>query len=104
MDHQDAAARIRALAGDRPPRVGLILGSGLGELAEAIESSSDIGYSDLPGFPAPTVAGHEGRLRLGAWSGRRLRVFRVDFIFTKDMTFNNWPCRSVHFGRPVAKR
>ena len=43
MGHQDAAARIRALAGDRPPRIGLILGSGLGELAESIESSSDVG-------------------------------------------------------------
>ena len=97
MDHQDAAARIRALAGDRPPRVGLILGSGLGELAEAIESSSDIGYSDLPGV----MKAGSG---LGLGQGRRLRVFRVDFIFTKDMIFNNWPCRSVHFGRPVAKR
>ena len=37
MGHQDAAAQIRALAGDRPPRVGLILGSGLGGLAESSE-------------------------------------------------------------------
>ena len=69
MDHQEAAARIRALAGDKPPRVGLILGSGLGGLAELIESTSDIGYSDLSGFPLTTVSGHEGRLRLGTWSG-----------------------------------
>ena len=81
MGHQDAAAQIRALAGDRPPRVGLILGSGLGGLAESIESFSDVGYSDLPGFPVPTVSGHEGRLRLGTWSGVPVACLQGRFHF-----------------------
>ena len=81
MDHQDAADRIRALAGNALPRVGLILGSGLGELAESIESSSDVSYSDLPGFPVPTVSGHKGRLRLGTWSGMPVACLQGRFHF-----------------------
>jgi len=69
MDHQAAANRIRSLADTSPPRVGLILGSGLGELVESVSSLSNTSYKDLPGFPEPTITGHEGQLRLGEWSG-----------------------------------
>ena len=56
---------VRARAPDFVPRVGLILGSGLGGFADAIESAAVIDYRDLPDFPRPSVEGHGGRLVLG---------------------------------------
>ncbi|MBU0455920.1 MAG: purine-nucleoside phosphorylase [Pseudomonadota bacterium] len=51
------------------PKVGIILGSGLGPLADQIEQSVPIPYEDLPHFPESTVAGHSGTLVLGTLSG-----------------------------------
>ena len=51
------------------PRVALILGSGLGALAQKIEDAVSIPYADLSGFPRSTVAGHAGELVLGRLSG-----------------------------------
>ena len=59
----------------------MILGSGLGGLAESSESSSDVGYSALPGFPLNTVSGHEGRLRIGTWSGVSVACLQGRFHF-----------------------
>jgi purine-nucleoside phosphorylase len=52
------------------PRVAVILGTGLGGLADEIEAESIIPYSDIPGFPVPTVESHSGRLLLGHLSGQ----------------------------------
>jgi xanthosine phosphorylase len=51
------------------PRVGVILGSGLGGLAAAIEGATTIDYAELPGFPRSSVEGHAGRLVLGTLAG-----------------------------------
>ncbi|HJS43121.1 MAG TPA: purine-nucleoside phosphorylase [Gemmatimonadales bacterium] len=51
------------------PRVAIILGSGLGPLASEVQSAVRIGYSDIPGFPLPTVAGHKGELVAGMLEG-----------------------------------
>jgi purine-nucleoside phosphorylase len=51
------------------PRVGIVLGSGLGAVADAVEDPIAVGYEDLPGFPRPGVAGHAGRAVLGHLSG-----------------------------------
>lgn len=56
------------------PKIGLVLGSGLGGLVEAIEDSVSIPYSDLPGFPRPTVSGHSGALVIGTLSGTPVAV------------------------------
>ena len=64
-----AAVAARAVAGDFTPRVGLILGSGLGDVAKAIAETKTVSYRDLPGFPESTVEGHAGRLVLGNLSG-----------------------------------
>jgi xanthosine phosphorylase len=58
-------ARMPAFA----PRVGLILGSGLSGIADAIEGATALDYADLPGFPRPGVTGHAGRLVLGHFGG-----------------------------------
>jgi xanthosine phosphorylase len=51
------------------PRVGVVLGSGLGAAADAVSDPTVIDYADLPGFPRPTVAGHGGRAVLGEIAG-----------------------------------
>lgn len=66
-----AAARIRALAGGRSPRLAVILGSGLGSAAPALEGARALPYERIPGFPRTTVAGHRGRLTVGRLAARR---------------------------------
>ncbi|HEY7077079.1 MAG TPA: purine-nucleoside phosphorylase [Solirubrobacteraceae bacterium] len=51
------------------PRLGIVLGSGLGGLADALHEPASVPYADLPGFPAPGVAGHSGRVVLGTLAG-----------------------------------
>lgn len=55
------------------PTVGVILGSGLGQLVERMEDATAIDYCDVPHFPAPTVAGHAGRMVFG-------RIGKVDVV------------------------
>jgi xanthosine phosphorylase len=66
---EQAAAAVRAHAPKAAPRVGIVLGSGLGGLADRIEDAVAIPYADLPGFPRPGVHGHAGRLVLGRLGG-----------------------------------
>ena len=65
---REAAADLRAKA-PQPPRVALILGTGLGGLADRIATPTLIPYADIPRFPRSTVAGHAGRLVLGTLEG-----------------------------------
>ncbi|RUR12294.1 purine-nucleoside phosphorylase [Legionella sp. km772] len=51
------------------PKVGIVLGSGLGQFADELENASIIDYEELPGFPHVTVKGHGGKLILGYWQG-----------------------------------
>jgi len=67
---EQAAAVIQPrLPNDFKPTVAIILGSGLGPLAEEIEAVATIPYSDIPGFHISTVHGHQGRLIVGTWHG-----------------------------------
>ncbi len=52
------------------PEIGIILGTGLGGLAEVIEVESAVPYDTIPGFPISTVESHAGRLLLGRLAGR----------------------------------
>ncbi|MFT4014684.1 MAG: purine-nucleoside phosphorylase [Paracoccus sp. (in: a-proteobacteria)] len=69
----ELARLIKARAGDRAPEHALILGSGLGHLAQAVEGV-EIPYSDLPGFPHAGVSGHVPALVIGQLEGRRVAV------------------------------
>lgn len=51
------------------PRLGIVLGSGLGDLAESIEEATSIPFDELPGWPPPSAPGHAGRLILGRMEG-----------------------------------
>jgi xanthosine phosphorylase len=68
VSHTEAAAVMTERAGLRP-RVGVVLGSGLGAVADAVAEPTVIEYADLPGFPETTVAGHGGRAVLGTIGG-----------------------------------
>ncbi|MFN7223314.1 MAG: purine-nucleoside phosphorylase [Paracoccaceae bacterium] len=67
-------AIIRDRAGQDPVRLGLILGSGLGHLAGAVDGVT-IPYADLPGFPQAAVSGHNPNLVVGVLEGVRVAVF-----------------------------
>ena len=66
LDALEAAVRARS---DLVPRVGIVLGSGLGGLADDLEDAVAIPFADLPGWPAATAPGHVGRLLLGRIGG-----------------------------------
>lgn len=71
---QSIAARDpRVLAGGY---IGMVLGSGLGDFVEVLQDCIEIPYSDLEGFAAPTVAGHQGSLCIGTLSGKLILVMR----------------------------
>jgi purine-nucleoside phosphorylase len=58
------------------PRVGMILGTGLGPLADTVENPTTIPYGELPNWPISTVLGHEGRLVIGALEGQEVLVMQ----------------------------
>jgi purine-nucleoside phosphorylase len=61
----EAASIIAAARPGFKPKIGIILGSGLGPMAEDVAEATTFDYHDLPGFPQPSVEGHAGRLLLG---------------------------------------
>ena len=69
----EAVEIIRARAGAAPVALGLVLGSGLGHLADAVEGVA-IGYGELPGFPHAGVSGHQPGLVIGELEGVRVAV------------------------------
>ncbi|MCB5408996.1 purine-nucleoside phosphorylase [Pseudogemmobacter faecipullorum] len=72
-DGATLAGLIRARAGAFSPRLGLVLGSGLGHLADAVEGVA-IPYQDLPGFPQISVSGHNPHLYLGRLEGAEVAI------------------------------
>ena len=58
------------------PRVGVVLGSGLGAVADAVEDPVVVSYEELPGFPRPSVSGHAGQAVLGSIGGVPVAVFQ----------------------------
>lgn len=65
-----AAAVLRRRLGTLRPEIAIVLGSGLGGLAEVVEDAVVVPYGDLPGVPAPTVEGHAGEFVAGRLEGR----------------------------------
>jgi purine-nucleoside phosphorylase len=86
-----AVESILAHGGVRP-HVGLILGSGLGELADEIDDPTSVPYAEIPNFPVSTVPGHAGTLVLGSLDGTpvaamRGRVHFYEGYSLRDVTF-----------------
>jgi len=80
-DQIEQARAVVAARAEMAPRVGLILGSGLGALADELERATTIPYADIPGFHAPQVPGHRGELAVGLMEGQPLAVMRGRFHF-----------------------
>ena len=68
-------ARVRE-ASPLVPRLGLVLGSGLGSLADEIDERVEVPFEEMPGWPVPTVPGHSGRLILGLLRGLPVACLR----------------------------
>jgi purine-nucleoside phosphorylase len=56
--------------------VAIVLGTGLGNMAEAVEAPISIPYTDLPGFPKLTISGHDGRLVIGKLEGTNVAILQ----------------------------
>ena len=77
----ETARFIKSKTAQRNPRVAIVLGSGLGGVAEAITDSVDIPYQEIPNFVRSTVAGHSGKLILGSCGGIDVAVMNGRFHF-----------------------
>ncbi|MCK4800883.1 MAG: purine-nucleoside phosphorylase [Anaerolineales bacterium] len=77
------------------PEIGLILGSGLGQLSESIQDPTVIPYHDLPGWPLSTVEGHAGELVIGKLEGKDVLVMngRIHFYEGYEMSQVTLPIR-----------
>jgi purine-nucleoside phosphorylase len=76
LDALEAAVRART---DLVPEVGIVLGSGLGGLADDLEDPVAIPFAELPGWPAATAPGHVGRLLVGRLAGRPVVMLQGRF-------------------------
>jgi purine-nucleoside phosphorylase len=76
--HVSDFVRERFLRSETPVAA-IILGSGLGGLAQQIQDAESIEYGEIPGLAVPTVAGHEGRMIMGQLAGRRVVAFAGRF-------------------------
>lgn len=97
----DAARAAAALIRGRiavAPRVGIILGSGLGGIAATIDDAVRIPYRDVPGFPDATVVGHVGELVAGTLSGTPVVAFSGRFHMYEgyDAALAGFPVRVLH--------
>ncbi|MBZ0309254.1 MAG: purine-nucleoside phosphorylase [Anaerolineae bacterium] len=93
-DYEAAAALIRSRV-TVAPQVGLILGSGLGPLADTVEDAAIISVEDVPKWPQPTVEGHAGRLVVGMLEKKPVLVLqgRVHFYEGHSMQAVVFPIR-----------
>lgn len=81
LTHYDEAATYIRNHTRHTPTIGLVLGSGLGPLAEQIDAADKIPYSDIPHFPVSTVQGHAGRLVIGQLAGATVCAMQGRFHF-----------------------
>jgi purine-nucleoside phosphorylase len=82
------------------PEIALILGSGLGDMAEEVEGKTTIDYKDIPNFPVSTVQGHKGRLVFGTLSGKKVAFMQGRFHYyegykMEDVVFPVWVFKAL---------
>jgi purine-nucleoside phosphorylase len=92
------AAVIAARIGSAKPAVAIVLGSGLGGLADQIADRTVVNYADIPGFPVPTVVGHSGSVVAGTLGGRRVVALSGRFHMYEghDAALAGFPVRVLH--------
>lgn len=77
---EEAVRSIRTVYSLKP-RIGIVLGSGLGNLAQEIVAEKEIAYADIPHFPVSTVEGHQGKLIFGTLNGQSVAVLSGRFHY-----------------------
>lgn len=82
---EETVAFIRQLVPSEAT-IGIILGSGLGNLSNEIKTEKEISYNDIPHFPVSTVEGHKGRLIFGELGGRKVWVMAGRFHYYEGYT------------------
>lgn len=94
---EEAAGVVRERS-SLEPSVAVILGSGLGAVVEGMTDVDAFAFTDLPGFPAPTVPGHAGRLALGRLDGVEIAAFqgRIHYYEGNEMSRCALPVRLAH--------
>lgn len=92
--HQ-AADYVKKQIGDRKPMVGIVLGSGLGKLANAVKDPIVIPYKTIPGFPVSTAIGHKGNFLIGEIEGKQVIMMqgRIHFYEGYPMELVTLPTR-----------
>ncbi len=95
---QETVAAIRERT-DFTPELAIVLGSGLGPLADEVEAAAVIPYAELPHFPRSTAPGHEGKLILGRLAGKNVLVYkgRVHYYEGYSMQEVVFPVRVGYF-------
>jgi purine-nucleoside phosphorylase len=98
-DDYQAAVTVIQQHSDLRPEVGLVLGSGLGQLADELENRVVISVADIPGWPASTVEGHHGNLVLGTLEGVPVVTQQGRAHFYEGYTPQQvaFPVRVMHF-------
>ena len=76
-----AAEYVESRIGDMKPLAGIILGSGLGRLAEKIGNPLVIPYREIPGFPVSTAVGHKGNFIIGELGGKTVMAMQGRFQY-----------------------
>ena len=91
----DAAVAAIKSKTKRQPKVGLILGSGLGDLAESVSPADIISFGDIPHWPKSTVQGHKGRLMIGELENKPVMIMqgRVHFYEGYPISMIGFPVR-----------
>ncbi|MCA8831165.1 purine-nucleoside phosphorylase [Hymenobacter pini] len=82
----EAATYLRHALREFKPQAGIILGTGLGALAQELEVQHRFSYADIPHFPISTVESHAGELLAGTLAGKRVLVMRGRFHFYEGYT------------------
>ena len=83
-----AADYVSERIGNLEPVVGIVLGSGLGKLADRIDDPIVIPYRDIPGFPVPTAVGHKGNLIIGSLGGKTVIAMQGRFHYYEGNTMD----------------
>src|SRR3954451_18502171 len=95
---REAADAIRTQIGDAVPTTAIVLGSGLGGLADEIDAVARIPFREIPGFPTATVAGHAGALIAGTLAGKFVVALAGRFHMYEghDVRLAAFPARVCH--------
>ena len=95
---EDSAADIRRTLGGFQPELAIVLGSGLGGLADRLQNPIPVEYADIPGFPRSTVAGHAGRFVAGYIGKKPVICMQGRFHYYEgyDLRTVTLPVRVLH--------